>query len=215
MDQQLERLINSAWTHPALDRLMAVMSSLEFWLPFLVAAAVLVICRGGAKGRWCLGTLAVTLALSDGVVSESLKRIAHRPRPFQQETGIRQIDLARHASPRFLALFQPLDVRLSAPTPRSAAAAERSEGRSFPSSHTMNNFCAATVLALFYRRWGWLYFLPAALVGYSRVYVGVHWPSDVLASAALAVALACATTSLGDLARRKLAPCEPPRRPLV
>ncbi len=215
MDLQLERLINAAWTHPALDRLMAVMSSLDMWLPLLAVAAVFVACRGGAKGRWFLVTLALSLALSDGVVSDSLKRIAHRPRPYQQEAGIRQIDLARHAYPRLLALFQPLEIHLSAPTPEITAAAERSEGRSFPSGHTMNNFCAATVLAFFYRRRGWLYFLPAAMVGYSRIYVGAHWPSDVLASAPLGVALACATVTLCDRARRKLAPCEPPRRPLV
>lgn len=215
MDQQLERLINTAWTHPALDRLMAVMSSLDLWLPFLAVAFVFVACRGGAKGRWFLATLALTLAISDGVVSESLKHLAHRPRPFQQQAGIRQVDLARHARPRLWALFQPLEIRFSAPTPEGVAAAERSEGRSFPSSHTMNNFCAATVLALFYRRWGWLYFIPAAMVGYSRIYVGVHWPSDVLASALLAAPLACAIVALCDLARRALAPCEPAPRPLV
>lgn len=215
MDQKLERLINGAWTHPALDRLMAVMSSLDVWLPFLAIAFVFAAFCGGAKGRWFLATLVLTLAISDGVVSESLKRLAHRPRPFQQVAGIRQIDLSRHAHPRVRALFQPIEVHLSAPQTEDVVAAERSEGRSFPSSHTMNNFCAATVLALFYRRWGWLYFIPAALVGYSRIYVGAHWPSDVLASALLAAPLACSVVALCDFARRKLVPCEPAPRPLV
>ena len=37
MDQQLLFLVNRTWAHPALDRLMAVMSSLDFWWPFLIA----------------------------------------------------------------------------------------------------------------------------------------------------------------------------------
>lgn len=56
-------------------------------------------------------------------------------------------------------------------------------GFSFPSSHATNNFAAATVITRFYSRraWGWWSF--AGLMAFTRPYVGVHYPSDVLAGA--------------------------------
>jgi undecaprenyl-diphosphatase len=55
------------------------------------------------------------------------------------------------------------------------------EGPSFPSSHAVNMAALATVLTLSYRRWWWVWWSAALVVGLSRVYVGVHYPSDVLA----------------------------------
>ena len=53
-------------------------------------------------------------------------------------------------------------------------------GFSFPSSHAVNNFAGAIVLAFFIPRAKWWFFGFASLVAFSRVYVGVHFPSDVL-----------------------------------
>jgi undecaprenyl-diphosphatase len=200
MDQTLFFLINRTWTHPALDRLMAAVSSLDLWMPFIIALILLTAWRGGARARWFLVCLGLTLAVSDGVVGQSLKRIVHRPRPFQTTADVRQIDLQRRAKPRLLALFRPLDVKVS-PAP-AAGGPDPGTGRSFPSSHTMNNFCAAVVLTWFYRRRGWWYFFAAGLVGYSRVYVGSHWPSDVFFSALLAVGLAFGMMALLRLGAR-------------
>ena len=58
-------------------------------------------------------------------------------------------------------------------------------GKSFPSSHTVTLFAAALVIAHFRRGWGALAFGLAALVGYSRIYFGAHWPSDVVPSIGL------------------------------
>jgi undecaprenyl-diphosphatase len=62
-------------------------------------------------------------------------------------------------------------------------------GKSFPSSHAANNFGAATILTYFYRKIAWIFFSLAALVAFSRVYVGVHYPFDVLAGAILGMAI--------------------------
>ena len=190
MDVQLQFLINQRWTSPALDRLMAAASALDVWLPLLVLVAAAVAWFGRRRGRLFLVALALMLAVGDGVVSNGLKHLIHRLRPFQAVASVRQVELARRAHPRFLALFQPpVITRVASPLPPP----EPTGGRSFPSSHTLNNFCAAVLLTLFYRGRGALYFLPASLVGYSRVYVGSHWPSDVLISALLGVGVALVT----------------------
>ncbi len=61
---------------------------------------------------------------------------------------------------------------------------------SFPSGHTATAFTLAAVVLLHLpsrvrQRWAWLIVAIAALVGVSRIVVGVHWPADVLAGAAL------------------------------
>jgi undecaprenyl-diphosphatase len=54
-------------------------------------------------------------------------------------------------------------------------------GLSFPSSHAVNNFAGATVISHFYQKQKWYWFSFASLVALSRPYVGVHYPSDIVA----------------------------------
>jgi undecaprenyl-diphosphatase len=54
-------------------------------------------------------------------------------------------------------------------------------GFSFPSNHSVNMFCAAVFLSSFFPRFRIPLFTMAGLVAYSRIYNGVHYPSDVVA----------------------------------
>jgi undecaprenyl-diphosphatase len=60
---------------------------------------------------------------------------------------------------------------------------------SFPSGHATTSFACATVLALMLPRLRVPLFLLAAAIAWSRVYVGVHYPLDVFAGAALGIAI--------------------------
>lgn len=73
---------------------------------------------------------------------------------------------------------------------------------SFPSGHTSSSFACAFVLSRLAPRLTVPLFALAALVGVSRVYVGVHYPLDVLAGAALGLLVATALLRLLGALRR-------------
>ncbi|MCX7879954.1 MAG: phosphatase PAP2 family protein [Ignavibacteria bacterium] len=62
-------------------------------------------------------------------------------------------------------------------------------GKSFPSSHSVNNFAFATLMSSFFTRYKLHFFIIASLIAISRVYVGVHYPADVLFGAFLGLAI--------------------------
>ena len=58
---------------------------------------------------------------------------------------------------------------------------------SFPSNHAFNNFAAATFYYRLFPRLKWVLFITAALIAISRVYLGLHYPSDILGGALLGI----------------------------
>lgn len=60
-------------------------------------------------------------------------------------------------------------------------------GASFPSGHAVFFFTLATIIFFYNRRWGSWYLTLSLLNGVARIFVGVHWPFDVIAGAVLGV----------------------------
>ena len=159
-NDSLFRLINGVWINPTLDTLMISLSRInDYALIWLVLLAVLAI-FGGRTGR--RAALAGLVALGAGVaVSDVLKNLVMQPRPF---------------------LSIP-DARLLVGEPNSY---------SFPSTNVAYAFSASMGASLAAKRiigrvptWGWGSLALAVVISYSRIYVGAHYPVDVLAGALL------------------------------
>ncbi len=156
LDVRLFHLVNPTLSNPVFDILMPFISGNPLFVPAIVVIAILLICKGGARGRIFLAMFVLAIALGDPLVCNTLKQLIGRPRPF----------------------WTLADVHMPANIGRSGSG-------SMPSSHTANWFAATMVAFIYYRR-SLRFMLPMALlVSFSRVYNGVHYPSDLLVGAIL------------------------------
>lgn len=201
---------------------MAIFSSLDFWMPLFVVAGLVVVFRGGFRARAMILCLLVSVGLMEGIVINPLKKSFGRPRPNEVLSSARTISIAPPpqtpgTQPPESSLWQKAgnflssttQVRAIANPPRSRPAqigVTPKRGKSFPSGHTANMFCFATVLTAFYGWRGAPSFVIAALVAISRIATGSHWPSDVIFTAVLSVIITSAFLALYARLWRKLAP---------
>ena len=180
LDVALFRIANSACANAFFDWLMPILSDDKFFFPFIGIGAIGLLWKGARRGRVlvCLLLLGV---LGDVLICDTIKKSVARQRPFAAIGSVRQ---KNYQKPGYT--MTPAEV-----------AKPPSEGfarRSMPSGHAFNSFCAAMLVLLFYRRAGWCLLVFAAGVAFSRVYNGVHFPSDVIAGGLLGAGYAIAIT---------------------
>lgn len=154
-DEQLLLILNGLG-HPHLDGVMIFLSAKLVWVPLYLGLIFLLYKHYGSAFWKPLILVIVAIALADQVTSSFMKPFFERLRPCTDSSLVDMLVIPKGCGGKF----------------------------GFASSHAANTFA----LAIFYlqlskTRWFWLLVGWAAMVSYSRVYLGVHYPGDILVGA--------------------------------
>jgi len=174
-DIQLFTFVNSH--HSGLfDNFFLIVTQLgNGWIAVpLVAVIIIIVTQRSflAKALLC----AVIAGILAGAANTQIKRVVHRPRPvIYFEQGLS---------------YGGGGVVTGSEAHRVHCVGRILRQHSFPSGHAATAFAAAAIVALLFGGYFYLGFIPALLVAYSRVYMGVHFPSDVFGGAVLGIAAA-------------------------
>lgn len=157
-DKELLILINGA-NSAVLDGIMLFISSKLGWLPLYLLLLYLIIKQYGKKTWLVLGIAGLTILLSDQISVQLFKNVFLRLRPCYNEDLIGVLHMVKYCGGKY----------------------------GFISSHATNSFAIASLIILLLRKkhkWIWAVMLTyGLLIIYSRVYLGVHYPTDVIAGA--------------------------------
>lgn len=158
-DTQFFRLINDKWHNSFFDWLMPFMRTPSFWTPLYIFLLLFIAFNNKKNTGWLILFAVITAALTDQVSSTLIKHNIHRVRPCAEEA---------------IALWRRVLVTCGG-------------NSSFTSSHAANHFGLAVFLYLtvkdLFGKYIFLLFIWAALICYAQVYVGVHYPFDVICGA--------------------------------
>lgn len=156
-DKALFSNINGKWTNPLLDNIMPWVRTSNNWVPLYIVLLALIIYRWKKNAwKWVL-LAAINVGLTDQISSSIFKPLFHRLRPCADPEIMYQSRLL-------------LD--------------HCSGGFSFTSSHAANHFGIAIFIVItlqpILKNYRFLFLIWAALIAYAQVYVGVHYPMDIL-----------------------------------
>ena len=172
IDQQLFFAVNKGLSNPFFDWIMPYLRNRYFWAPLYLFLIIFLVRNYGKWGWICLISLLITFAVSDFFSASIIKPAVERLRPCND-----------------LSLKDEVNARVGC-----------GSGFSFPSTHATNHFAIAMFLVgTFYGRWKWiapLAFLWAFSIAFAQVYVGVHFPIDVLSGALLGCMIGYVISSL-------------------
>lgn len=156
LDRELFLKLNGTH-HPFVDQLMMFLSSTAAWIPLYLILLYLLI-RTYRKATWMvLLAVILTIVFADQITSTFMKPFFERLRPSHEPDLQGLVYIVDHY---------------------------RGGKFGFASSHAANTFGIATLMWLLlkvYRPWIGLLFAWAMGVGYTRIYLGVHYPGDILA----------------------------------
>ena len=167
LDRWLFKQVDSTGGNTFFDWLLPSWRTPSFWIPAYVILLLVLIYRFRQKAGWWIFFLIATVGLVDLIGNQLIKQTFQRLRPCND----------------------PLlagEVLLRIPNCGT--------GFSFISNHAANHFAIATFMFLTLSKWlgktGYLLFFWAFLVGYAQIYVGVHYPADVLVGAMVGTTVA-------------------------
>lgn len=168
-DRRLFELINTQSANNFFDWLMPLLRNTYIWAPLYIFMAVFVIMNFRKKGWWWILLFLITVSCTDWIGTNLFKEIFERLRPCSDPA------MAGHIR-RVLGRC--------------------SGGFSFVSNHAINHFGMATFFYItfksFFQYTGFI-FIWAALISIAQVYVGVHYPFDILAGALLGIIIGTVT----------------------